>query len=281
MGVKKPGIFFAFDFESNFDVEASTAWMRARWHHSIYYAMLYVAAIHLGQHYMASRPAFHLRTPMAIWSACLACFSILGLVRSASYIPYIMWNYGLHKLFCDDTFYYHVPTGFWAYIFAASKLYELGDSVFVVLRKQNMKFLHWYHHATVLIYCWKSYSLHSPSGFLLGFMNYAVHSLMYTYYTLKAMKVWTVPRLVNMSITALQIMQMFAGIAITITAYYYKTAGLSCAENYENLKLAMGMYLTYMLLFINFFYQAYFKQLSRKKRRPLGFADRKCDVALE
>jgi hypothetical protein len=41
---------------------------------------------------------------------------------------------------------------------------ELGDTVFVVLRKKPLIFLHWYHHVTVLLYCWHSYASRSSAG---------------------------------------------------------------------------------------------------------------------
>lgn len=50
----------------------------------------------------------------------------------------------------------------WAFCF--SKLPELIDTVFIVLRKQPLIFLHWYHHASVLVYCWFSYQDYSSTG---------------------------------------------------------------------------------------------------------------------
>lgn len=41
---------------------------------------------------------------------------------------------------------------FWSFLFAISKLVELGDTLFIVLRKKKLIFLHYYHHAVVLIY---------------------------------------------------------------------------------------------------------------------------------
>jgi elongation of very long chain fatty acids protein 6 len=35
----------------------------------------------------------------------------------------------------------------------ASKVPETIDTLFIVLRRQKLIFLHWYHHATVLVYC--------------------------------------------------------------------------------------------------------------------------------
>lgn len=34
--------------------------------------------------------------------------------------------------------------GFWTWLFVLSKLPELGDTIFIVLRKQPLIFLHWY-----------------------------------------------------------------------------------------------------------------------------------------
>ena len=52
----------------------------------------------------------------------------------------------------------------------SSKLPELGDTLFIVLRKQQLIFLHWYHHITVFIYVWYSYAGHTAPGrwFMVG-----------------------------------------------------------------------------------------------------------------
>jgi hypothetical protein len=42
--------------------------------------------------------------------------------------------------------------GFWSLMFGYSKVIELGDTLFIVLRKRPLVFLHYYHHAAVLIY---------------------------------------------------------------------------------------------------------------------------------
>jgi hypothetical protein len=34
---------------------------------------------------------------------------------------------------------------------------ELIDTAFLVLRKRTVNLLHWYHHASVLYYCWLWY----------------------------------------------------------------------------------------------------------------------------
>lgn len=49
-------------------------------------------------------------------------------------------------------------------------------------------------------------------------MNFTVHSLMYSYYALRAMN-YKVPRYVAMLITTLQLSQMVAGCAVNLWAY--------------------------------------------------------------
>ena len=56
------------------------------------------------------------------------------------------------------------PTGLWVMLFIFSKIPELIDTAFIVLRKKPLIFLHWYHHITVLLFCWSSYSSVAGSG---------------------------------------------------------------------------------------------------------------------
>ena len=54
---------------------------------------------------------------------------------------------------------------------------ELVDTLWLTLRKAPVIFLHWYHHVTVLLYCWHSYSSQIGTGLWFAAMNYSVHSV--------------------------------------------------------------------------------------------------------
>ena len=54
---------------------------------------------------------------------------------------------------------------------------ELLDTFFIVIHKKKLIFLHWYHHVSVLLYCWHSYVYKAPLGILFCVMNYGVHSM--------------------------------------------------------------------------------------------------------
>lgn len=51
---------------------------------------------------------------------------------------------------------------YWSFLFAVSKVIELGDTLFIVLRKKPLIFLHYYHHVAVLVY-----TIHSGEFLLL------------------------------------------------------------------------------------------------------------------
>lgn len=162
-------------------------------------------------------------------------------------------------------------SGFWTWLFVLSKLPELGDTVFIVLRKQPLIFLHWYHHITVLIYSWFSYTEYTASARWFIVMNYFVHSVMYSYYALKALR-FSPPRFISMLITGLQLTQMIIGCAINIWAHsYLKTAGHSaCNISDLNIKLSIAMYFSYFVLFARFFYKAYFSSDAKFGKKKIS-----------
>merc|ERR1711887_411474 len=109
----------------------------------------------------------------------------MGALRTWPELLYTLFNHGFHHSVCIPSFYDGV-TGFWAYMFVISKMPELGDTLFIVLRKQQLIFLHWYHHLTVLIYVFYCFSQFTSCARWFMVMNYFAHSLMYSYYALKA-----------------------------------------------------------------------------------------------
>jgi len=159
-------------------------------------------------------------------------------------------------------------------MFVISKVYELGDTVFIVLRKQPLIFLHWYHHVSVMIYVWYSYTDHTSPGRWFMVMNYTVHSFMYTYYAARAMR-FSVARWVNKFITSIQISQMVMGLVINFTIYRVKTqGGRYCQQSFVNIRYCTLMYLSYFCLFAYFFYVTYVQKkkpptVSDVKKKPV------------
>ena len=145
---------------------------------------------------------------------------------------------------------------------------ELLDTFFIVIHKKPLIFLHWYHHISVLLYCWHAYVSKNPIGIVFVVMNYAVHSIMYFYYFLMAVK--CKPKWFNsIWITVSQISQMVVGVTVTcanvaIISSMAK-AGKECNAKRENNVAAMIMYGSYLFLFLEFFFKRYAVKKTSKK----------------
>ncbi|CAG05092.1 unnamed protein product [Tetraodon nigroviridis] len=250
-----------FSFERRFDDRGAMEWMQNHWSKSFVFSALYAVLVFGGQRYMKLRPKMDLRLPLVLWSLSLAVFSIVGALRTGAYMVHVLRSSGFRRSVCDQSFYYGPVSKFWAYAFVLSKAPELGDTAFVVLRKQRLLFLHWYHHITVLLYSWYSYKDMVAGGGWFMTMNYAVHALMYSYYAARAAGL-RVPRPFAVLITSAQIAQMSMGLAVSALVYRWMQpgGGGGCPSRLDNITWAALMYLSYLLLFSNFFYHAYLRR---------------------
>ncbi|CAF4801640.1 unnamed protein product, partial [Rotaria socialis] len=260
IGINHP---FVFDFEKKFFDKTYAHniynWMNKWWWLSIVYSIIYVGFIYYGRSLMEKRERFELRLPLILWNVALALFSIFGMIRCVPEMIYGIDKRGLQYTICDNSNIYGV-TGFWITIFCISKVPELIDTLFIVLRKQKLIFLHWFHHATVLIYAWYSYHDWTASGRWFVFLNYSVHALMYSYYAFRAMK-FQIPKWISVTVTTFQLSQMVVGCFVNYKAYIYKQNGAACDVAYANIFWSFVMYAVYFGLFLHFFFVSY---LSKK-----------------
>ena len=262
---------YVFKFEQEFDEPKFDKYMKEHWGDCFVYSFIYVLVVFGTKRWMEKRPRYDLRPYLAVWSSILAVFSIFGTIRTLPELITALKYHGLEYTICNKS-YFEGVTAFWCATFTLSKVVELGDTLFIVLRKQNLIFLHWYHHITVLMYVWYSYPGHgAPFGRWFMCMNFLVHSVMYSYYALKAMRLFAVPKFVSMFITFLQIAQMIIGCTVTYWAYtMQKENRIGCHVNKKTVDYGMLMYLSYFALFSHFFYNAYIAprthQIPSKKR---------------
>lgn len=256
-----------FNFEEKFSHSDTITWMLQNWTSGFWYCGIYVIIIFGGQRLMQNRPRFVLRKALIVWNTLLATFSIIGACRTVPEMIHTLSNYGLYHSVCVPSFILDDKVvGFWTWMFALSKVPELGDTVFIILRKQPLIFLHWYHHITVLLYTWYAYKEYTSSARWFVCMNYCVHSLMYTYYALRAMGKRP-PRITAMMVTSLQIIQMIIGALVNVWSYQYLTAGQPCHISQQNINLSLMMYVSYFALFLRFFIKAYVSSESRKEKK--------------
>nr|XP_027194467.1 elongation of very long chain fatty acids protein 6-like [Dermatophagoides pteronyssinus] len=253
-----PNYSFIFKFENEFHYQKHVNWMRKHWFDSFYWSFLYLLFIYIGRNVMESRSKpFRLRYPLIIWNIILATFSIAGTIRVWPEMIHILKNYGFYHSVCSNSYHKEVPiSSFWTYLFVLSKLPELIDTIFIVLRRQKLIFLHWYHHATVLIFTWYCYADETSVARWYVYMNFFVHAMMYSYYAIRALGI-RLPKPLAMTITSAQIVQMIIGSIVTFYAYYIRVSGRECGISMDRLYAGLAIYISYLMLFANFFIKSY------------------------
>ena len=180
-----------------------------------------------------------------IWNLGLAIFSLCGFFYSINFtialklynIKNIILNTSLLKSQLCSLGYY----------FLISKIIELGDTILILLRGRNLRFIQYYHHMITLLYCWYShqYNQYNSSSELFCIMNLFIHSIMYSWYFLSSINIRT-SNFVKNSISVLQTIQMFLGMGIIIVCIIY---GNWLKLDILNSLFAIIMYGSYIVLF--------------------------------
>lgn len=256
----------ALPVERNFKPDVFTSFAANNWWLCFTLVTLYLAGIFGGRKLMENFKPFDLRLALAAWNAFLCVFSFIGMCRTLPHLIGLVLTKPYEETVCSaaSESWGAGPSGLWVMLFIYSKIPELVDTIFIVLRKKPLIFLHWYHHATVLMFCWSAYSTLAGSGLYFVAMNYTVHALMYGYYCLQALNVCpkSFPAIL---ITLSQIAQMFIGTGVCISCWYYMFSGRSCSNDIQNLYAGAIMYGSYLYLFVDFAVRRYASPKSSKK----------------
>eukprot|EP00058_Branchiostoma_floridae_P003280 XP_002588768.1 hypothetical protein BRAFLDRAFT_125629 [Branchiostoma floridae] len=262
---------------------------------------------------MKRREPFRLRLPLVLWNTGLAVFSILGALRTNVTLTHIILQKGFLFSVCEPLYGPDTVTGLRAAAYSInhaysiskvrtfpdvlkitytiSKVVEFGDTFFIVLRKQPLILLHWYHHVSVCMFNWYAYSeLAGPVGYFVA-MNYTVHAVMYSYFAVRAagyrlprtlsMAITVLqssqmvgeltdggrlPRTLSMAITVLQSSQMVGGLLIGGYAHLTYQSGEACHWSDFASLLCVAMYGSYLVLFLHFFVKSYVSKTPRPKK---------------
>jgi hypothetical protein len=204
------------------------------------------------------------------WNLALASFSMLMLAGLVRGILFTIRQRGLVSWICDGESSWQGDAGLslYSHIFLLSKFPELFDTAFLVIRGKDVKFLHWYHHMSVLLYCWYVTQVKYPATFFAA-VNAFVHSIMYYYYFRMAQGIR--PKFAKI-VTQIQLIQMVLGIGSTLVFIIYHLNDPSCNGGtvvhqrgvlWTSFGVTGGMYLSYFVLFALFYIDRYYS----KKRR--------------
>ncbi|KAM3719836.1 putative fatty acid elongation protein [Dirofilaria immitis] len=142
-------VFYApYNYTRNYHLEmnywnpvAVQLFFAKHWSTSVYIAIAYIFLIHVLQRYQRTRKAWNLRLPLCLWNATLSIFSLIATIRfGEEFYNTLTTRPFLHSV-CYSISPFQ-PAAVWAFAFAISKFIELGDTIFLLLRKKALIFLH-------------------------------------------------------------------------------------------------------------------------------------------
>ncbi|NXK58658.1 ELOV6 protein, partial [Sylvietta virens] len=230
---------------------------------SFIFAVIYCMLIFGIQHFMKERRPFNLRAPLVLWSFSLTLFSFIAACRIWKQLAFLLLTKGFKQSVCSKSFYVHPVSKLWIYLFVLSKLIEMGDTVFIVLRKKKLIFVHWYHHLLTMVISWYAYTLMTIGmGWNAG-LNLVIHSVTYFYYTVTAMGI-RVPRSLAMLLTTAQMVQMTGFVIINIFILIWNDDKL-CKIHWPLFLISLSLYTTLLALFSNFFVKTYLTSTRKSK----------------
>merc|ERR1712050_424945 len=183
------------------------------------------------------------------WNLSLSIFSWCGLVACVPVLIRGVSEKGMYFTICAPPHWYgNNLSGLFVMLFIYSKVAELLDTVLLLLAKKPLIALQWWHHSTVLLYCWHSYSNCIATGIWFAAMNYSVHAVMYGYFAITATKYRKCVTPCAIFITLAQLLQILVGMYVTVKAVFHQARGEECHVNKTNSVLGLGMYFSYFVL---------------------------------
>ncbi|XP_028398582.1 elongation of very long chain fatty acids protein 4-like [Dendronephthya gigantea] len=222
----------------------------------------YILLVIVGQRIMRKRDSFDIKNILIIYNSLLVILSLYMLrefIFSVTSTP--DFNY-----FCqgveqgENTNLLRHANANW--LFLISKIVEFLDTVFLIVSKKPVSFLHIYHHNSVCLLWWIIVKWH-PGGttYFGAVLNCFVHAVMYFYYLLSALG----PRFKKYLwwkryLTSLQLLQFSMVFVYVTNAMTVK----DCDYPHWLLWIFVGYDISLIILFGNFYFQEYLKKNKKK-----------------
>ncbi|KAF9936396.1 hypothetical protein BGZ65_002425 [Modicella reniformis] len=236
---------------------------------TVMWTITYFVVIFGGRQIMKSQEAFKLKHLFIFHNFLLT-------ITSGSLLLLIIENM-IPMLARHGLFYSICATGAWTqrlellfYLNYLVKYWELADTVFLVLKKKPLEFLHYFHHSMTMVLCFVQLGGYAPVIWIPISLNLTVHVFMYYYYMRSAagVRIWW-----KQYLTTMQIIQFVLDLGFiyfcTYTYFaftYFPTllpnAG-GCAGTEGAAIFGSALLTSYLLLFINFYRLTYKTKASK------------------
>ncbi|KAK3585443.1 hypothetical protein CHS0354_020164 [Potamilus streckersoni] len=225
--------------------------------------VLYVIAVTWGQKFMENREPFKYKWTLFLYNLGLIVMNLHIFSELLLATTKLGYSYSCQPVsYSDDPDEIRIAKALWWFYF--SKCVEMLDTIFFVLRKKNnqISFLHVYHHATMFPIWWIGVKwVAGGQSFFGAMINSFIHVVMYTYYGISALGpqyqkyLWW-----KRYLTMLQLIQFVIGITHAMQSLVMR------CDFPEWMQWALIFYgFTILLLFLNFYFQAYVKSYNEKQ----------------
>lgn len=115
--------------------------------------VLYLVVVFGLREYVKSTKAMPLKGPFAVHNLLLTIASLVLLLLIGEVMIPLVLEHGFFWSFCSHASFHESGLQFAYYLNYLSKYWELIDTVFLVLQKKPLRFLHVYHHSLTMVLC--------------------------------------------------------------------------------------------------------------------------------
>ncbi|KAG0746812.1 hypothetical protein G6F57_002710 [Rhizopus arrhizus] len=225
----------------------------------------YFVVIFGGQFLLQNASPMKCKTLNQIHNLFLTVISFVLLVLTIEQLFPKLFRHGLYYTICSEQAWTQELELLY-YLNYLVKYYELVDTVFLVLKKKKLEFLHYFHHSMTMALCYTQLVGRTTVSWVPIVLNLTVHVLMYYYYfrTASGAKIWW-----KQYLTTMQIIQFIIDLIVIYTctySYYAYTYNNylpnfgTCAGTESAAAFGCAILTSYLLLFINFYRITYKKK---------------------
>ncbi|EZF27324.1 hypothetical protein H112_00681 [Trichophyton rubrum D6] len=152
----------------------------------------YYVIIFGGRELMRSRPAMKLNGLFMVHNFILTVVSFLLLVLYIEQLLPTLVRKGTFHAICHYEGGWTKPLVLLYYLTYLTKYLELLDTVFLVLKKKPLTFLHTYHHGATALLCYTQLIGSTAVSWVPITLNLVVHVVMYWYYfqSARGIRIW-------------------------------------------------------------------------------------------
>ncbi|KAJ2358282.1 Fatty acyl-CoA elongase/Polyunsaturated fatty acid specific elongation enzyme [Coemansia erecta] len=251
-------------------------WVNGETHLSTWREVGVGMAVYLGvifgiQFLMRSRKPFKLTRLAQIHNLGLTLISLVLLVLYVEELTPIISQGGLfHAVCAEEAWTQRLEVLY--YLNYLTKWIEFTDTVFLVLKKKPLQFLHVYHHSLTMALCFTQLNGSTSVSWVVITLNLLVHVVMYFYYFLASCGIYPWWK---KYVTTLQITQFIIDLGFVYFCTYQLIASRyyqhlphcgTCAGTEEAAIFGCALLSSYLLLFIQFFQRTYSKKQAAKRK---------------